>query len=270
MKRFIIFIFVFMFSFCVLDVYASDKYQVRTEDDYGVPSYVHVTDSNKEAVLSTPLVDSSEKIYDFAGKFSSSEEKRLYKLVSKYIDTYNMDMVIVTINDNPKESATACGQDFYDYNTFGISDSHDGILLLYDFYYNRVSIVTTGKANRMYGSSRIKALKKVIADNIKTGYYEAAVSFIGQASSFSELGYPTITGAEPKRTGVKLLKVLPWPGIISFSIATTAILVILIIKNKKVVVGKLTYRKYLNYKKFKSEIIEDTFINKTLDKNNRI
>ena len=185
MKRFIIFIFVFVFSFCVLDVYASDKYQVRTEDDYGVPSYVHVTDSNKEAVLSTPLVDSSEKIYDFAGKFSSSEEKRLYKLVSKYIDTYNMDMVIVTINDNPKDSATAYGQDFYDYNTFGIFDSHDGILLLYDFYYNRVSIVTTGRANDMYHNRRIEELKKVISDNIKTGYYESTVSFIDKASSFS-------------------------------------------------------------------------------------
>ena len=270
MKKFIIFISAFIFSFCVLDVYASDKYQVRTEDDYGVPSYVHVTDSNREAVLSTPLVDSSEKIYDFAGKFSSSEEKRLYKLVSKYIDIYNMDMVIVTINDNPKESATAYGQDFYDYNAFGISYDHDGILLLYDFYYNRVSIVTTGKASYMYKTLRIKALKKVIADNIKTGYYEATVSFIDQASSFSELGYPLKDGSEPKRKGIKLLKVLPWSGIISFSIVTTAILIVLIIKNKKVVVGKLTYQKYLNYKKFKSEIIEDTFINKTLDKNNRI
>lgn len=270
MKRFIIFIFVFVFSFCVSDVYASDKYQVRTEDDYGVPSYVYVTDSNREAVLSTPLVDSSEKIYDFAGKFYSSEEKRLYKLVSKYIDTYDMDMVIVTINDNPKESATAYGQDFYDYNTFGISYDHDGILLLYDFYYNRVSIVTTGDASRMYRELRIKALKKVIADNIKTGYYEATVSFIEQASSFSELGYPTITGAEPKRTGVKLLKVLPWPGILSFSLVTTVILIVLLIQNKKVVIGSDSYRKYLVRNKLKSEIIEDTFINKTLDKNNRI
>ncbi len=270
MKRFIIFIFVFVFSFCALDVYASDKYQVRTEDDYGVPSYVHVTDSNKEAVLSTPLVDSSEKIYDFAGKFSSSEEKRLYKLVSKYIDTYNMDMVIVTINDNPKDSATAYGQDFYDYNTFGISDSHDGILLLYDFYYNRVSIVTTGRANDMYHNRRIEELKKVISDNIKTGYYESTVSFIDKASSFSELGYPLKDGSEPKRKGIKLLEVLPWPGILSFSLVTTVILIVLFIQNKKVVVGSDSYRKYLVRNKLKSEIIEDTFINKTLDKNNRI
>ncbi len=270
MKRFIVFIFVFIFSFCVLDVYASDKYQVRTDDDYGVPSYIEVNENNREAVLSTPLVDSSEKIYDFAEKFSSSEEKSLYKLVSKYIDTYDMDMVIVTINDNPKESATAYGQDFYDYNTFGISYDHDGILLLYDFYYNRVSIVTTGKANIMFNNRRIGELKKIISSNMKNSYYKASISFIDQASSFCELGYPTITGAEPKRTGVKLLKVLPWPGILSFSIVTTAILIVLIIKNKKFVVGKPTYKKYLNYKKFKTDIIEDTFINKTLDKNNKI
>ena len=270
MKKFIIFISAFIFSFCVLDVYASDKYQVRTADDYGVPSYVLVTDSNREAVLSTPLVDSSEKIYDFAGKFSSSEEKRLYKLVSKYIDTYNMDMVIVTINDNPKENATAYGQDFYDYNTFGISDSHDGILLLFDFYYNRVSIVTTGRANDMYQNRRIEELKKVISDNIKIGYYESTVSFINKASSFSELGYPLKDGSEPKRKGIKLLKVLPWPGILSFSLVTTIILIVLIIKNQKVVAGNNSYRRYLVKNKLKSEVVEDTFINKTLDKNNKI
>lgn len=270
MKKFIIFISAFIFSFCVLDVYASDKYQVRTDDDYGVPSYVLVTDSNREAVLSTPLVDSSEKIYDFAGKFSSSEEKRLYKLVSKYIDTYNMDMVIVTINDNPKENATAYGQDFYDYNTFGISDSHDGILLLFDFYYNRVSIVTTGRANDMYQNRRIEELKKVISDNIKIGYYESTVSFINKASSFSELGYPLKDGSEPKRKGIKLLKVLPWPGILSFSLVTTIILIVLIIKNQKVVAGNNSYRRYLVKNKLKSEVVEDTFINKTLDKNNKI
>lgn len=270
MKKFIIFISAFIFSFCVLDVYASDKYQVRTEDDYGVPSYVHVTDSNREAVLSTPLVDSSEKIYDFAGKFSSSEEKRLYKLVSKYIDTYDMDMVIVTINDNPKESATAYGQDFYDYNAFGISYDHDGILLLYDFYYNRVSIVTTGRANDMYQNRRIEELKKVISDNIKIGYYESTVSFINKASSFSELGYPLKDGSEPKRKGIKLLKVLPWPGILSFSLVTTIILIVLIIKNQKVVAGNNSYRRYLVKNKLKSEVVEDTFINKTLDKNNKI
>lgn len=270
MKRFIIFIFVFIFGFCVLDVYASDKYQVRTDDDYGVPSYVLVTDSNREAVLSTPLVDSSEKIYDFAGKFSSSEEKRLYKLVSKYIDTYDMDMVIVTINDNPKESATAYGQDFYDYNAFGISYDHDGILLLYDFYYNRVSIVTTGRANDMYQNRRIEELKKVISDNIKIGYYESTVSFINKASSFSELGYPLKDGSEPKRKGIKLLKVLPWPGILSFSLVTTIILIVLIIKNQKVVAGNNSYRRYLVKNKLKSEVVEDTFINKTLDKNNKI
>lgn len=270
MKKFIIFISAFIFSFCVLDVYASDKYQVRTDDDYGVPSYVHVTDSNREAVLSTPLVDSSEKIYDFAGKFSSSEEKRLYKLVSKYIDTYDMDMVIVTINDNPKESATAYGQDFYDYNAFGISYDHDGILLLYDFYYNRVSIVTTGRANDMYQNRRIEELKKVISDNIKIGYYESTVSFINKASSFSELGYPLKDGSEPKRKGIKLLKVLPWPGILSFSLVTTIILIVLIIKNQKVVAGNNSYRRYLVKNKLKSEVVEDTFINKTLDKNNKI
>lgn len=269
MKKFIFIIFIFVFTFSIDNVYASSNYQVRTEDDYGVPSYIEVTDSNKEAVLSTPLVDSSEKIYDFAGKFSSSEEKRLYKLVSKYIDTYNMDMVIVTIKDNPKESATAYGQDFYDYNTFGISDSHDGILLLYDFYYNRVSIVTTGRANDMFNNRRIGELKKVISSNIKDSYYEASISFVEKASLYNELGYPLEDGTDPKRKGIMLLKVLPWTGIVAFSLGTTVILIVLLIQNKRVIVGD-SYRRYLVRNKIKSEIIEDTFINKTVDKNNRI
>ncbi len=270
MKRFIFIIFIFVFTFNIVDVYASSKYQIRTEDDYGVPSYVYVTDSNKEAVLSTPLVDSSEKIYDFASKFSSFEEKNLYKMVSKYIDTYCMDMVIVTIKDNPKDSATAYGQNFYDYNTFGISDSHDGILLLFDFYYNRVSIVTTGRANDMFNNRRIGELKKIISNNMKNSYYEASISFIDKASSFSELGYPLKDGTDPKRKGIKLLKVLPWTGILSFSLVTTIILIVLLMHNRKLAVGNDLFHRYLVKNKLKSEVTEETFINKTLDKNNKI
>lgn len=259
MKKVILFIVLFLFT--IFDVYASDNYEIRTEDNYGVPDYIMVTDDNKEAILSTPLVDSDEKIYDFADKFSVKEEKKLYEKVQEYIKNYDIDMVIVTIMNNPKDSATSYGQDFYDYNSFGISEGHDGILLLFDFYYDRVSIVTTGKASNLYNSRRINSIKNDIAEYITKDYYSAAVAFIDSSSSFADVGYTLEDGSEPKLTGIKLFKRLPWMGIITFSVFTAIILTFILIRNKMSYVINTSYKKYLIKENSKMTVVSEVLLN---------
>ena len=57
--RYLIFSFGIFFLF-ILSIDASVNTYTRTEDDYLVPSYITVTGSNRDNVLSTPAVDASE------------------------------------------------------------------------------------------------------------------------------------------------------------------------------------------------------------------
>ena len=75
---------IFFLSF--ISVQASVNTYTRTDSDYLVPDYIDVTGSNRDNVLSTPAVDASEKVYDFADLLTDSEEKKIYNQVIEYID----------------------------------------------------------------------------------------------------------------------------------------------------------------------------------------
>ena len=102
----------------------------RTEDDLGVNKKWVIDENNIDNVYATPRVDASEKIYDYAEILSTSEESQLYNSITSYIETSNMDMVILTVDlpysDGQIEDYAA---DFYDYNDFGIDfDLYSGIV----------------------------------------------------------------------------------------------------------------------------------------------
>lgn len=269
MKKIIYIIGILIFSLSV-DVFASTNYQVRTEDNYGVPDYIVVTDENKEAVLSTPLVNSDEKIYDFADKFTDEEEKDLYNDVKKYIDEYSMDMVIVTISENNKLNAKEYAMDFYDYNTFGISDTHDGLLFIMDFDTREIRIITTGKAISMYIDRRIDSILDDVEGYMSGDYYKAASTFVSSSSDFASFGYPNPDGSEPKVTGINRLRILPWSGILIFSIVSTIIIMVILICNNKLVRKANSSRQYLLKDSVKIDLIKETYLGTSVHKSARV
>ena len=127
-------------------VFASTNTYTRTEDDLKINSSIKVTESVKKAVLATPKVDASEKVYDFAGLLTESEEASLYNKIMTFINTYNMDMAVVTIDNNNKASTMAYADDFYDYNDFGVGSTFDGLLFLIDMDNREMWISPTGEA----------------------------------------------------------------------------------------------------------------------------
>lgn len=262
---FIITLVICCFSF---NVFAEQSYEVRTEDNLGVPSYIQVTEDNKDDILSTPLVDSSLKVYDFADTFSEDEKNDLYDKVTEFIEKYNMDMVIVTINENPKSSAKAYAQDFYDYNTFGTNDTHDGILFLIDFSVRNVQIVTTGYAIQVYSDLRIDSILDDVFEYMSSDYYEAALAFVESASTYAELGPGS--GGSPKLTGLDKLRVLPWMGILIFAVISTIIVVGIIVYNHKMVRKATSSRQFLVKDSLQINLIKETFLGTTVHKTARV
>ena len=143
----------------------------------------------------TPEVDSTQKIYDFAELLSEEEEQKLYSLVSDYISKYNMDMVLLTISENPygisDRYTELYAQDFYDYNNFGIGDTYDGIIIIIDMANRYPFIVTTGEAILTYDDERINNMHDDAYDYLANGeYYKAFEAYVESADSYASSGVP--------------------------------------------------------------------------------
>lgn len=141
----------------------------------------------------TPKVDNSKKIYDFADLLSDNEERELLDYVESFISKYNMDMALVTINENPygvsDYGSKVYAQDFYYYNRFGIGSSHDGIILLIDMFNRYIYMATKGEAMLVFDDSRIDNITEVAYNYLKNGnYYQGYKAMIDKASSYAKSG----------------------------------------------------------------------------------
>lgn len=138
-----------------------------------------------------PKVDESKKVYDFANLFSSEEEEKIFENATKFISTYDMDIVVVTIEENNEESAKSYAEDFYDYNNFGTNETKDGLLLLIDMDNRELYIVTTGRGQLFFDDERLEDILDSIYYYASVGEYgSGALNFIKESSHFASLGIP--------------------------------------------------------------------------------
>ena len=183
----------FMMTVCMLisNVFASTTTYERTRENLQVSDDIVVTSSNINSILNTPKVNETEKVYDFADLFTMYEEEQLYNQITNYISETNLDMAVVTINNNPKNSAMRYADDFYDYNYFGTGNNHNGLLFLIDMDTREMWISTTGEAIIMYDDNRIdKILDSAYYEIEDENYYGTALAFIDESEYYFGLGTP--------------------------------------------------------------------------------
>ena len=164
-------------SFLFNNIYASTNTEIRTKDDLKIWDDIEVTKSVQSAVLATPKVNEEEKIYDFAELLTTEEEKKLYSKVKKFIDEYNIDMVIVTVKYNNKFGSQNYANDFYDYNYFGKNSTRDGIVFLIDKTYKHICIIPKGQAILIYNAEINNKIFDLIEYEIENAQYKDAISY---------------------------------------------------------------------------------------------
>ena len=190
MKNFIRILLTITIFLIPFDTFAYVITSNRTEDNLQVREEL-INDDNIDDILNTPKVLEKEKIYDFAELFTNEEKGKIKEKALSYIEKYNMDFVIVTIDSNNKINSSEYAKDFYDYNYFGTNDTYDGILYLIDMDNREVYILTTGKAKLFYDDFRINSLIDKASASLSLGYYYNSVNtFIIEASNYVELGIP--------------------------------------------------------------------------------
>lgn len=182
-------------------------------------------------------IDTKEKIYDYADKLTDSEEKLLKEKIDTFIEKYNMDMVLVSIDKHDKYSTEAYADDFYDYNGFGIGNTHDGVIFVLDYNFGKenMHMSTTGEAIRMYDDYRIDKILDVVYEDYD--YYELYSDFIDECSYYAQLGIPSSNKNTYINSKGDLVYKKHFPYLLSLGVSTlvaTIVLLILIAKNKMV------------------------------------
>ena len=124
---------------------------------------------------------------------SDDEERELANMANTFINEYNMDIAMVTINENPygvsDYGSKVYAQDFYYYNRFGINTSHDGFILLIDMANRYIYMATKGKAMLVYDDIRIDNITEVAYNYLKSGnYYSGYKVMIDKASEYAKSG----------------------------------------------------------------------------------
>lgn len=248
-KLFVLFISFFLL---ILPVYASTNTYSRTTTDLKVPKKIKYKSSMEHNVLLTPSVNANEKIYDFAELLTEEEEKQLYDKVKEFIANTNLDLAIVTINSNVKDSTQEYADDFYDYNDFSI----DGLAFVIDMQNRIFYISTAGKAMLYYDDYRIEYILSALDQEMYNHeYFNACNTLISQLTEYYDSGFSdnadkyVIVGTQIyRKTPYLLLSII---AVVSATIGT----LILALRNKKVKLA-INSNDYFDNKAF--EITKDT------------
>lgn len=248
-KIFVLFISLFLL---VLPVYASTNTYSRTTTDLKVPKKIKYKSSMEHNVLLTPSVNANEKIYDFAELLTEEEEKQLYDKVKEFIANTNLDLAIVTINTNVKDSTQEYADDFYDYNDFSI----DGLAFVIDMQNRIFYISTAGKAMLYYDDYRIEYILSALDQEMYNHeYFNACNTLKSQLTEYYNNGFSdnadkyVVIGTQIyRKTPYLLLSII---AVVSATIGT----LILALRNKKIKLATNS-NDYFDNKSF--EITKDT------------
>ncbi len=171
--------------FFIPPVYASTNTYERTSEDYRVEEDIVVTEKRIPYIMSTPSVDASEKVYDFANLFSDIQEQELYTQIQEFIERTKYDFVLVTIDINPKVTKlnirdkdyadVVYADDFYDYNDFGYGNTRDGLLLLIDMDNRYVYLGGSGDAQYLYTDYECEEITGSIYSYLSDAHYMEGV-----------------------------------------------------------------------------------------------
>jgi len=215
------------------------------------------------------VTDSSIKIYDEAGLFSDEEEVILNEKSKEVAESYDMDVVIVTVNSTEDKTAEEYAEDFYDENGFGVGESHDGIIMIIDMGGRTRWLVTTGNAIQIFTDYYIDAIWEDVTPYFSKGaFFDGAQEFYAQVAHYNEgyieysenhnyiSEYQEAINAKVNHGGIKNG---PWvlSGIIAFFISSISIY---FMKQKNNAVKRFTDGSaYIKKNSFNIEKQSDTF-----------
>ncbi len=127
----------------------------------------------------------SPKVIDEAGLLSDAEEAALERKALQLADTYQMDVVILTVWSLDGHSPEAYADNYFDDNGYGIGEDHNGILFLLSMEYRDWWMSTSGDAIYAVTDYGIQSIFEEIAWDLSNGwYYSAFDTYLNELSHY--------------------------------------------------------------------------------------
>lgn len=123
-------------------------------------------------------------VYDHADLLSVQEEEYLENLAAERKEQWNMNFLVVTIDDSEGKSSMEYADDFYDAR-FPEETEEDGVLYLIDMDNREIYLSTSGKAIRYLTDERIdRILDEAYEYVAESNYYGTFLAFFEETEEY--------------------------------------------------------------------------------------
>lgn len=130
-------------------------------------------------------------VYDHADLLSVQEEEYLENLAAERGEQWNMNFLVVTIDDAEGKSSMEYADDFYDAQ-FPEETEEDGVLYLIDMDNREIYLSPCGEAIRYLTDDRIECILDKAYEYVAEGdYYGTFVTFLEETEGYLMEGIPS-------------------------------------------------------------------------------
>ena len=129
----------------------------------------------------------SPHVVDDADLLSQQEYIALEEKANSLSDTYQLDIVILTVDSIGEKSAQDFADDYYDNNNYGVGPSYSGILLLISMEYRDFAFSTCGNAIDILDDSSFDSLEAAMLPHLASErYYSGFQAYLNQLETTLE------------------------------------------------------------------------------------
>lgn len=139
------------------------------------------------ALSAFPVSAQSPKIVDDASLLTADQIADLSKRAENIANTYQMDLVIVTVDSLGGKSAQAFADDYYDDHSYGMGNDYSGTVLLLSMEYRDWAVSTCGEAIYAFTDNAISSAAQNFLPWLGNGnYYMGFLTFLEAAEKCYE------------------------------------------------------------------------------------
>lgn len=156
----------------------------------------------------------SPALVDNANVLSVGERTELSGRLEKLRSTYNVDVAFVIANKIAGADAQSEADNIYDYNGYGVGETHDGILYFVCETTHEYAFSTCGSGIKIFNDDGLEYIDNAMLPHLKKGDYYQAISVY--ADKCEELINMAVNG-QPYKKKINILYVIA--GIILIPLA---------------------------------------------------
>ncbi len=120
------------------------------------------------------LAAEKPRLVDRAGLLTQEEAAQLTRLLDETSESWQLDVVVVTVSSLGGSSAMAYADDFFDYNGYGPGPGRDGILLLIAMEESEYWISTSGRGESIFTYDGLGYMEQQLLPYLSSGNFAGA------------------------------------------------------------------------------------------------